>query len=260
MDFIVTTTRDNQDELQSTALRWARALQVPMIIRNNWNLDKLKKEYEVDAILLATSQGPKVYCKGHKFFYHPSMAQLRIENIKKGQVDYMAEAMDLHPGMRVLDCTLGLAADAAIASYMVGPTGKVVGLEASELLHFVVQNGLKTYDTKDEDLTAALRRIVAVRAEAATYLSTRMEEYDVIYFDPMFETPVESSSNMEPLRDLAYESKLTPEIIQLALARAPRVVVKERYIKYLRDLGCTIFMGGRYSSVKYGVILRCKKG
>lgn len=254
MEFIVTTTRDNQEELLGTAQRWARALQVPAIPRDNWNLEKMKREYEVDAILLASAQGPKVYCRKHKFFYHPSMAQLRIENIKKGQIDHMAEAMNLHSSMRVLDCTLGLAADAAIASYIVGETGKVVGLEGSDILHFVVQQGLKNYEAKDSDLTAALRRIIAVHTDAATYLATRMEEFDVIYFDPMFETPVEGSSNMEPLRDLAYQSKLTPKIIQLALQRAPRVVIKERYIKYLRDLGCTEVMGGKYSSVKYGVI------
>ena len=63
MEFIVTTTRDNQDELKFTAERWARALQVPQVIRENWNLEKLKKEYEVDAILLASRSGPKVYCK-----------------------------------------------------------------------------------------------------------------------------------------------------------------------------------------------------
>ena len=44
MEFIVTTTRDNQDELKFTAERWARALQVPQVIRENWNLEKLKKE------------------------------------------------------------------------------------------------------------------------------------------------------------------------------------------------------------------------
>lgn len=61
---------------------------------------------------------------------------------------------------------------------------------------------------------------------------------------------------MEPLRDLAYQAKLTPEVIKLALQRAPRVVVKERYIKYLRDLGCTEFFGGKYSSIKFGVVTR----
>lgn len=256
MEFIVTTTRDNQDELKFTAERWARALQVPQVIRENWNLEKLKREYEVDAILMASRNGPKVYCKGHKFFYHPNMAKIRLERLKDGEPDYLVEAMGLCPGMRVLDCTLGLAADAAIAAHVVGETGRVVGLEGSELLHFVVQHGLKSYEAKDPDLTKALRKIIAVRADAATYLATRMEEFDVVYFDPMFETPVKESCAMEPLRDLAYQAKLTKDVIQLALKRAPRVVIKERYIKYLRDLGCTEFFGGKYSSIKYGVVKR----
>lgn len=256
MEFVITTTRNNQEELKPVAKRWSNALRVPYIYREDWNLDRMLEEYEADAILLASTQGAKVYCNGHKFTYHPSMAKLRIENIKKGEADHLVEAMKLKPGMRVLDCTLGLAADAAVASFIVGETGKVVGLEASTLLHFAVQQGLQTYDAKDPDLTNALRRIVAINADAEIYLKTRNEEYDVIYFDPMFETPVTGSSNMEPVRDLAYNKPLTKELVDLALTRAPMVVVKERYIKYLRDLGCTEFGGGKYSSVKYGIRYR----
>ncbi len=256
MDFIITTTRNNQEELRPVAKRWSNALKMPFIYRDEWNLDHMLDEYEVKAALLASVKGAKVYCNGHKFAYHPSMAKLRIENIKKGGTDHLVEIMGLKPGMRVLDCTLGLAADAVVISYVVGATGKVVGLERETLLHFAVQQGLKNYEDKDRDLVAAMRRVVAINADAEMFLKTRTEEYDVIYFDPMFETPVKKSSNMEPLRNLAYTQPLTRELVDLALARAPMVVVKERYIKYLRGLGCTDFGGGKYSSVKYGIRYR----
>jgi len=256
MNFVITTTRNNQKELQPVAEGWAREFRVPFVYREDWNLDRMLVEYQADALLLASSQGAKVYCNGHKFAYHPSMAKLRIENIKKGGRDHLVDAMKLHPGMRVLDCTLGLAADAAVASFVVGETGKVVGLEKSRILYFAVQQGLQTYDAKDPDLTDALRRIVAVNGDAEMYLKTGSEEYDVIYFDPMFETPVTGSSNMEPLRDLAFKKLLTKELVDLALTRAPMVVIKERYIGYLRNLGCREFGGGKYSSVKYGIRYR----
>lgn len=256
MDFIVTTTRNNQEELRPVAKRWSNALQMPFICREDWNLDHMLDEYEVKAALLASVKGAKVYCNGHKFAYHPSMAKLRIENIKRGGTDHLVEIMGLKPGMRILDCTLGLAADAVVASYAVGATGKVVGLEKETLLHFAVQQGLKNYEANDEDLVAAMRRIVAINADAETFLKTRTEEYDVVYFDPMFGTPVRKSSNMEPLRDLACNKPLTRELVDLALTRAPMVVVKERYTKYLRGLGCTDFGGGKYSSVKYGIRYR----
>lgn len=254
MEFIVTTTREHQEQLKTTAERWARALQVPLVARSGMNLDVMLEEYEADAILVAANGGPKVYSKAGTFFYHPSMAKLRIQNLQDGKEDHLINAMDLKPGMRVLDCTLGLAADAAVCSYVVGEQGKVTGLEASELLHFAVQYGLKNYDKGTPELLAALQRIVAVRANAKSYLASRTEEYDVIYFDPMFETPVEESSAMKPLRHLACQDKLTKDVIDLALQRAPRVVIKERYMKILRELGCTEFFGGKYSSVKFGVV------
>jgi len=257
MEFIVTTTRDHQVELRPVAQRWARALQTKEIQRGSWNLKKMMKEYQLDGILVATVLGPKVYGRNGLFFYHPSMAKLRIAQLKEGNMDYLVQAMNLRRGMRVLDCTLGLAADALVASYVVGETGTVVGLEGSELLHFVVQHGLKNYEcADDEEMRNAMRRIIAVRADAETYLASRMEEYDVVYFDPMFETPVKESSNMEPLRDLACKAPVTKKCIELALQRAPRVVVKERYIKYLRELGCKEIVGGKYSSIKYGIITR----
>lgn len=253
MDFVVTTTRDNQDLLNVVAKQWSKLLHKKHVIRESWNLDKLLEENNVQAVLLATAKGPKVYTKGGTFFYHPSMALLRIQNLQQGKVDHLVEAMNLQAGMRVLDCTLGLATDAAVASYVVGKNGVVVGLETSELLHFVVQYGLKNYAAKDVELTTALRRIVAVHMDAELYLDTCKEIYDVVYFDPMFETPVDGSSNMKPLRSLACDKKITKTMVDKALKIAPRVVVKERYIKYLSDLGCTEFFGGKYSTIKYGV-------
>ncbi|MBR6637072.1 MAG: class I SAM-dependent methyltransferase, partial [Phascolarctobacterium sp.] len=163
----------------------------------------------------------------------------------------------LREGMRVLDGTLGLAGDAAIASYLVGEKGKVVGVEASILLHFVVENGLRSYAAEDPDLTSALRRITTVRATAEEYLENcEADSFDVVYFDPMFRYPVQGSSAMEPLRPVAYEKPLNQRTIELALKAAPKIVIKERSEKILREYGCTEILGGRYSRIKFGIIRR----
>ena len=54
--------------------------------------------------------------------------------------------------MRVLDCTMGLASDAVVASFITGRTGTVCAVEASPLLHFVVSEGLQNYQAEDVDL------------------------------------------------------------------------------------------------------------
>ncbi|MCD7875156.1 MAG: hypothetical protein LUH17_09510 [Acidaminococcaceae bacterium] len=69
----------------------------------------------------------------------------------------------------------------------------------------------------------------------------------------MFRIPVNGSSNMEPLRPLAWEEPLTAETVEAALRAAPCVVIKERGQKLLEAFGCTEIVGGRYSRVKYGI-------
>lgn len=185
------------------------------------------------------------------------MADLRLKHVAAGESDHLIEALALKPGMKVLDCTLGLASDAIVASYAVGATGKVVGVEASPLLAFVVARGLACYETGRQDVDAAMRRIKAVHARADDYLqNVPPDSFDAVYFDPMFRFGVKTSANMKPLRPLAYEKEVNAEIIELALKAAPRVVIKERSESFLRGLGCTEIQGGRHSRVKYGIIRR----
>lgn len=182
------------------------------------------------------------------------MAVLRVQRLKKHESDHFSAALALKPGMRVLDCTMGLASDAVVASFITGLTGTVCAVEASPLLHFVVSEGLQNYQAEDVDLNNAMRRIETVYAEADEYLYTLpADSFDVVYFDPMFRIPINASSNMEPLRPISCEKPLTEATVNAALRVAPCVVVKERGQKLLEALGCTEILGGRYSRVKYGI-------
>lgn len=256
--FAVTTGRMHGSERQAQA--WARELGVSYIARERASLPELLSRHGLAALLVAGVREPRVFTmEGGFLAYHPSMAILRWQQLQRcgGDADHFAAAAGLRRGMRVLDCTLGLAADAAVASCLVGSEGCVVGLEAAPLLHFLVRQGLKNYICEDAELTAALRRITALRAEAGEYLRQCLEQgaaYDVIYFDPMFRRPVQGSSGMDALRPLAWEQPLTRATVDLARQLAPRVVIKERFAGLLRELGCTEIRGGRYARVKYGII------
>ena len=258
MRFAVTVGRKGSGDLLAAAKEWASHFDVPFLERaSKGSLEELRQQYDLEAILVATADGPQIYNKEGTFFYHPGMAVLRLQRLKNNEHDHFAKALELEEGMRVLDGTLGLAGDAAIASYLVGTSGKVVGTEASLLLHFVVEKGLRTYEAEDPDLTEALRRITTVQATAEQYLETcGADSFDVMYFDPMFRYPVQGSSAMEPLRPVAYEQPLNKRTIELALKAAPKVVIKERSEKILREYGCTEILGGRYSRIKFGIIRR----
>jgi hypothetical protein len=117
--------------------------------------------------------------------------------------------------------------------------------------------GLRSYDEGDEDLLKALRRIEPVLGDTAAYLeSLPPDSFDAVYFDPMFEHPVEGSSNMVPMRPAADHRPLTRSVIEKALKAAPLVVVKERSRQFLTELGAQEIQGGRYSRIKYGIIRR----
>ncbi len=254
--FAVTAGRNSG--LQWQARAWAQGFNVPYLRRGgSGSLEELCRKHGLDALLVATKLGPHVFTEEGRFFFHPSMADLRLKHIAAGEGDHLLEALSLKPGTRVLDCTLGLASDALVASYAAGSSGLVVGIEASPLLAFVAARGLRDYTTGNADIDAAMRRIQVRRAKAEDYLKTvQPDSFDAVYFDPMFRYGVKTSANMKPLRPIAYEKMVSAEVIGLALKAAPRVVIKERSADFLRSLGCTEIMGGRYSRVKYGIIRR----
>ena len=241
-----------------TAKAMAAQLGVAYVERpHNQVLEAFMAAQGLAAVIVLEKDGPRIHSEHGTFAYHPGMAEIRAQQLLRGAPDHLVRALDLHPGARVLDCTLGLASDAAVAACVAGPTGRVVGLEASLLLHFAVQHGLAHYECKTPLLTAALRRVEAVHAVAAEYLATcAHNSFDVVYFDPMFRHPVQGSKAMEALRPLSLEEPLARSTVELALKVAPRVVIKERSEYLLAEYGCQEYVGGKYSRIKFGIIRR----
>lgn len=237
---------------------WAEQLGAVYIERTHYmGMEQMLEQYDLAALVVGEKDGPRIHSAEGSFAYHPGMAVLRLQQLKRGATEHLLTALDLCPGKRVLDATLGLAADAAISSHAVGEAGTVVGLEASLLLYFAVSYGLKNYVAEDDDLTAALRRIQPVQALAEEYLAQcAPDSFDVVYFDPMFRRPVNGAKGMEALRPLSCEEALSAATLRLALHAAPRVVIKERNEYILREYGCEEFVGGKYSRIKYGIIKR----
>ena len=241
-----------------TAKAMAAQLGVAYVERpHNQVLEAFMAAQGLAAVIVLEKDGPRIHSEHGTFAYHPGMAEIRVQQLLRGAPDHLVRALDLHPGARVLDCTLGLASDAAVAACVAGPTGRVVGLEASLLLHFAVQHGLAHYECKTPLLTAALRRVEAVHAVAAEFLATcAHNSFDVVYFDPMFRHPVQGSKAMEALRPLSLEEPLASSTVELALKVAPRVVIKERSEYLLAEYGCQEYVGGKYSRIKFGIIRR----
>lgn len=168
--------------------------------------------------------------KGNRFAFHPNMSALRIKQLQNGQKDLMVECSNMMEGDSVLDCTLGMGADAIVSSFVVGRKGKVVALESQAVIAAIVEHGLKTYETDRKELKRAMRAITVIHTDYREYLPKLADNsFDIVLFDPMFRETIEKSVAMQQLKPLANPNPINEEALQEAVRVArKRVLMKER--------------------------------
>ncbi|QPA60544.1 class I SAM-dependent methyltransferase [Lysinibacillus sphaericus] len=229
---IVTTAGRPDEKSMALAAFACQTLGAAFEPRKKRSVRKMSQEFQAN-ILVAGKNRYDYYAfgAGEPFFFHPNSAAFRLKRIARGEAEPFLEAAQLQLGDTVLDCTLGLAADAMLAAYIVGETGRIVGLEANPNVAFVVGQGMQTYDTTELPLTACMRQIEVIHAEAVRYLKELpANAFDVVYMDPMFEEVIEESNNFEALRLAGEHVSLTDEWVQEAMRVAKkRVVLKAHF-------------------------------
>ena len=166
--FAVTCNKNDARRMKAVAKTWAAELQVPFVERyENGSLDVMLQDMQIGALLIAGKKGPQLYSREGMLLYHPGLGKVRWQRVvQRHENDNFLTAMDIRPGHRVLDCTLGLAADALLASHAAGETGKVIGLEASLPLWFLTSRGVMLYKSKFPELVQDLQRIEHVQLSA----------------------------------------------------------------------------------------------
>ena len=255
--FAVTVGLKGGPALHDQAVRWARELDLPYLKRRGRSLESLRREAGVTAVLVATARGPQVDSDEGTLRYHPCMAVLRTQEIVRGHGDHFASACALGPGSRILDCTLGMGADAIVESFGAGETGEVIAIEKNPVVAALIAHGMKTDEGEHPTTVAAMRRVRVVCADYLDFLRGQPDNsFDAVYFDPMFRHPFTESAGIHPLRFLADPLPVSSEAIQEARRVARhRVVLKEssKSEEFAR-LGFTEFEGGKYSNVRYGVM------
>ena len=251
MKTAVCTSKKAKPATVELARHYAQQLDIPYVD----DFESARDNYE--QLLIVENNKLKLANQSEVFFFHPSMSKLRIEALKSGKKDNLIEAMQLQPGMSLLDTTLGLGSDSIVCAYVTGASGCVTALEASPLLAFVVRNGLQTYQDSDSEIVAACRRINVHNCYALDYLRQQPDAaFDIVYIDPMFTKGIAASCNMSALRAFAVADNLTTDTLQQAIRVArQRVVIKQPYYsELLQQIQFTRLCGGRYSRIKYAVI------
>lgn len=253
---VVTTSHKPDASSIAMAADAAEVLRTDFVDRGRMSLAQLRDKYDIENILVINREEIVLHTSQGEYFFHPSMSIPRIKAIKQGKPDHMLEAMALKKGDTVLDCTLGLGADAIVAAFAAGPGGLVVGVEFAPELAYIVKQGLDLYAKGSQALREAMSRIEVICGDSARFLAEQPNDsFDVVYFDPMFRFPRKKSSSMQPVRGIVNTEPLSGQIVGEALRVArKRVVMKENQFSHeFSRLGFDRVEGGRYSPVAFGI-------
>jgi hypothetical protein len=201
-----------------------------------------------DALLVLSARASILAAGGEERRWSPGMGALRAKRLReiraRGEAALLAggplgrreggraepterdpflDAAGLREGDTVLDCTMGLGADALVAAAAVGARGRVVGLEASPALAAWVAEGLRR---SGDEAASRVEVRAADHAEALPALPER--SFDVVLFDPMFRHARAGPPGFDLLRRLADPRPLSPDALERARRVARRwVLVKD---------------------------------
>lgn len=256
MNLIVTSPLSGEASSSHQLQHFLIDIDLPYIPRDGKSLAQLQQENAADGVVVWKLTGPILQIGDQQFFFHPSMAKVRIGVFRKsGQTDALVRACALKEGDHFLDCTVGLGADAIVAAYF--SKTQVIGLESSRVVAAMVKWGMCCFNSSDSWLNESIQRIEVINADHNKYLQQLGDRsVDVVYFDPMFRNPLLKSQALSPLRGLADHRPLEIETIEHAcrVARS-RVVIKERrHGEEFKRLGIKTIQSGSGSKLAYGVI------
>lgn len=201
------------------------------------------------ALLVFEREAVALYDGEGRVRFSPGMARLRIKRLQaRRREDRLVELAQFRPGDCVLDCTLGLAADALVAAWAVGASGRVVGLEKSLVLFALVSAGLARLES------SPACSIDVRHEEASTFLARQpARSFDVVCFDSMFDRPRRCAPAFELIRRHAEHAPLKPATLEDArrVARRSVVVKLARHSAEWRRLNLEPEHGSPYSPIAW---------
>ena len=253
---IVTTAVKPSDAHIAKAQQLAEELSGRFVQREKYSVQNLMEQSDTGSVIVVTEKEVRLFDvkRPQPFFFHPSMAYVRVKRMMKGEQDPLLVLSRCEKGDHVIDCTAGLCGDSLVFSYGVGSEGTVIALESEPVLCALVRDGLASYRSNEKEIDQAMRRIKLNRIDHLQYLKNLPDNSaDIVYFDPMFRQPIHESSSMKPLRRIANTNPLTEEAINEAIRVARKtVIMKENgFSDQFEQLG---FKKISHTRIGYGVI------
>lgn len=244
---IITTAGRTNEEMIERAIKISEELSIEYIDRKKRSVLAIQ-ELKSDDCIVVGKERLELYPLGESepFFFHPNSAMFRVKRLINGESDPFIDAANLSRGKTFLDCTLGLASDSIVASFVSGAEGHVTGIEGNRYLAYLVKNGLLSWDSAISEMNDAMRKIEVIGGRSLHFLETLPDNsYDIVYFDPMFEERILESDGIKALSRFAIYEDLTDKLIDEALR-----VAKERVL--LKDH----FRSSRFDKYNFEVFIR----
>ena len=232
MRLAVTTPLRPSAATEAQAREAAARRGLPYVARGALAAAEVARAAGVEALLVLSPRASILWTGGGERRWSAGMGALRAKRAAARAAgarddpterDPFLEAAGLRPGDRVLDCTVGLGADALVAATAAGPEGRVVGLEASVALAAWVGEGLSRCGDP-----AASRIEIRAGDHADALAALPDGSFDVVLFDPMFRHARAEPAGFDLVRRLADPRPLSPAALERARRVARRwVVVKD---------------------------------
>lgn len=230
MKTVVTTAYRPNGKTDKLAAQVAADLSIAFVPRMKRSIGKIHEEEGTD-VLVAAKERLEFYPQGktEPFFFHPNSSAFRTK--RPIDQDPLIEVSGLSAGDVFIDCTLGMASDAIVASMHTGEEGAVFGCESHPVLAYIVAKGLAEYMDMPH-LTTSMRRIQVVSGKAVDFLRDLPENSaDVVFMDPMFTEQIKEASNFSSLRPAADFGQLTEEWVDEAKRVARKSVVLKAHFR-----------------------------
>jgi 16S rRNA (guanine1516-N2)-methyltransferase len=255
MILIVTTSQSVKKESEILK-EFIKETEIEYVPRNRKSIAALAAEYDSQGVVVWHDQGPILHIGEEKLFFHPSMAKNRLASYRKYQIeDSLIKACEIKNSDSFLDCTLGMGADAIVASYF--SDKPVLGLESSYPIAMIIKWGMKTYRNKISWLTEPIKKIEVCHCNHYEFLKEMKDDsFDIVYFDPMFRQPLMASEPINALRTIADPSPVTRETIAEACRVARNKVVMKEQVKSseFEKLDFKKVLHSPHNRIGYGII------
>ena len=221
-DIIITTSVKTTSELNNKAQKLANELNLNYIKRNKTTIKQLLTT--VRGVIVVYKNKLSYFENDSEFFFHLDTTALKIKNSDN---EPLIEIIGKEK-QSVLDCTMGLAGDSILLSYY---GHNVTSIEKNKIIHLITSAGLKNYTYPDEEINKAMKKIITHNYDCIDYLKrTPDDEFDIIYFDPMFSHNIAESNNLAGITPLADTTFPYEEFLQEATrVGKDKIIIKAHF-------------------------------